>query len=59
VKKFFSQKDGLLRVVVGWGVSAYDEILGAELHDFKHLVSRFGIPFEVPYRPSRDANSVN
>ncbi len=58
-KKFTSQRDGLLRLVVGWGAEAHDDIIGSQLRDLKVLMELLGIPFAVPSWPSRDANSLN
>ena len=58
-KKFTAQRDGLLRLVVGWGAEAHDDIMGSQLRDLKVLMELLGIPFAVPSRPSRDSNSLD
>lgn len=58
-QKFTSHRDGLLRLVVGWGTLAHDDIIGPAMRDVQQLLALLGIPFALPVLPSRDANSMN
>ncbi|SMY07243.1 hypothetical protein LOM8899_01376 [Flavimaricola marinus] len=59
VNKFNDQRDGLLRLVVGWGPRAHDDVVNMNLREIKNLLVILGIPFENPSLPSRDANTLN
>lgn len=58
-KKFTLHRNGLLRLVVGWGVLAHDDMMSSALRDVQQLLALLGIPFALPALPSRDANSMN
>lgn len=58
-QKFTLHRDGLLRLVVGWGALPHDDIIGPALRDVQQLLSLLGIPFALPTLPSRDVNSMN